>query len=127
MSLTCLSTIAFLIASRPASGPFTFWAWIRPQRTTLGMGRLPSEWNTNYAARYHRAPMAPASPDAGVAGRPGLVRAIGRWDLTAAIVNGVVGSAVFSLPSVIAGLTGTLSPFAFVFAALGIVTTLPGT
>src|SRR4030095_10940553 len=38
MSLTCFSTIAFLMASRPASGPLTFWAWIRPQRTTLGMG-----------------------------------------------------------------------------------------
>src|SRR5258706_4922503 len=42
MSLTCFSTIAFLMASRPASGPLTFWAWIRPQRTTLGMG-APSE------------------------------------------------------------------------------------
>src|SRR4029453_13349529 len=37
MSLTCFSTIAFLMATSPASGPLTFWAWIRPQRTTLGM------------------------------------------------------------------------------------------
>jgi hypothetical protein len=32
----------------------------------------------------------------------GLVRAIGRWDFTAAIINGVIGSGIFSLPSVLA-------------------------
>src|SRR5262245_27923900 len=37
MSFRCLSTIAFLMAGRPASGPFTFLAWIRPARTTRGM------------------------------------------------------------------------------------------
>ena len=30
--------------------------------------------------------------------RPGLVRAIWRWDLTAAIVNGVIGSSIFGMP-----------------------------
>src|SRR6476646_5430331 len=50
MSLTCFSTIAFLMASRPASGPLTFWAWIRPQRTTLGMG-APSEDGTSLYSR----------------------------------------------------------------------------
>ena len=52
---------------------------------------------------------------------PGLVRAIGRWDLTAAIINAVIGSAVFSLPSVLAGLTGAWSPLTFVLAGLGIL------
>jgi len=53
--------------------------------------------------------------------RPGLVRAIGRWDLTAAVINGVIGSAVFGMPAEQAALTGTLSPFAYVFAGLGVL------
>jgi len=44
--------------------------------------------------------------------RPGLVRAIGRWDLTALVVNGVIGSGIFGLPAVLAGLTGEWSPLA---------------
>src|SRR6185503_20306114 len=38
MSFRCLSVIAFLMAGRPSSGPLTFRAWMRAQRTTLGMG-----------------------------------------------------------------------------------------
>ena len=54
--------------------------------------------------------------------RPGLVRAIGRFDLTAAVVNGVIGSAIFGMPGLIAGLVGPLSPLAWVLAGLGILT-----
>ena len=68
--------------------------------------------------------MAAASPDPGVAPPPGLVRAIGRWDFTAAIINGVIGSGIFSLPSVLAGLTGAWSPLTFVLAGLGMLTML---
>jgi amino acid transporter len=68
--------------------------------------------------------MAAARPVPAVAGPPGLVRAIGRWDYTAAIVNGVIGSGIFSLPSVLAGLTGAWSPLAFVLAGLGMLTML---
>lgn len=50
---------------------------------------------------------------------PALLRAIGRWDLTAAVVNGVIGSSIFGLPSVLAGLVGVWSPLACVLAALG--------
>lgn len=50
------------------------------------------------------------------------VRAISRGDLTLAIVNGVVGSAIFGMPAQIAALTGTLSPVAHVIAALGVLT-----
>ena len=53
---------------------------------------------------------------------PGLVRAIGRWDFTAAIINAVVGSSIFTLPSVLAALTGAGSPLAFGLAGLGILT-----
>ena len=56
------------------------------------------------------------------AGRPALVRAIGRWDLTALVVNGVIGSSVFGMPSVLAGLTGAWSPLTVLLAGLGILT-----
>ncbi|PYQ55538.1 MAG: amino acid transporter [Acidobacteria bacterium] len=65
------------------------------------------------------APVSTAEPRPAA---PQLVRAIGRWDFTAAIINAVVGSSIFSLPSVLAGLTGTRSPLAFVAAGLGILT-----
>lgn len=51
-----------------------------------------------------------------------LVRAIGRWDLTAAVVNGVVGSAVFGMPATLAALTGAWSPLASLLAGLGVLT-----
>lgn len=55
---------------------------------------------------------APESPSRG-----GLVRAIGRWSLVALTVNCVIGSGVFGLPSVLAGLVGTASVLAVVVAA----------
>ena len=52
---------------------------------------------------------------------PGLVRAIGRWDLTAAVVNGTIGSSIFGMPAVLAALTGAWSPLAAFWAGLGIL------
>jgi len=51
--------------------------------------------------------------------QPTLVRAIGRWSLAALTINCIIGSGVFGLPSVISGLVGTASPFAWLFAAVG--------
>jgi amino acid transporter len=65
--------------------------------------------------------MLPASPDACERARPTLLRAIGRWDLTAAVVNGVIGSAIFGMPARQAGLVGEWSPLAYVLAGLGIL------
>lgn len=48
----------------------------------------------------------------------GLVRAIGRWSLAALIVNCIIGSGVFGLPSVLAGLLGRASVLAVMLAAL---------
>jgi amino acid transporter len=48
--------------------------------------------------------------------QPSLIRVMGRWSLTAAIVNGVVGSGIFGLPSAIAALTGAWSPLAVLIA-----------
>src|SRR5688500_250938 len=68
-------------------------------------------------------PPLPAAPPALLPPpeRPGLVRAIGRWDLTAAVINGTIGSAIFGMPAVLAGLVGAWSPLAALIAALGIL------
>jgi amino acid transporter len=52
--------------------------------------------------------------------RPTLIRAIGRWALTAAVVNSVIGSGVFGLPSSLAGLAGAWSPVPVLIAGVGI-------
>ena len=48
-----------------------------------------------------------------------LVRAIGRWSLTALVVNSVIGSGVFGLPSTVAGLIAKFSPLAVLLAGAG--------
>ena len=55
-------------------------------------------------------------------GSPRLVRAIRRWDLTAAVVNGVIGSAIFGLPATIAALTGAWSPLVYLVAGAFVLT-----
>lgn len=64
---------------------------------------------------YKRAVSQPA--------QTGLVRAIGRWSLVALVVNSVIGSGIFGLPSVIAGLLGTVSVWAVLLAgaAIGVI------
>jgi amino acid transporter len=54
---------------------------------------------------------APASPD--------LLRAIGRWSLVALVVNSIIGSGVFGLPSTVAALIGNYSPYAVLAAGAG--------
>ncbi len=48
-----------------------------------------------------------------------LVRAIGRWSLTALVVNSIIGSGVFGLPSTVIGLIGKFSPLAVLLAGAG--------
>jgi amino acid transporter len=45
---------------------------------------------------------------------------MGRWTLTALVVNSIIGSGIFGLPSVVAGYVGRQSPLAYVLAAAGI-------
>lgn len=54
---------------------------------------------------------------------PILVRAIGRWSLAALTVNSIIGSGVFGLPALVAGLVGTASPLAVLLAgaAMGLI------
>jgi APA family basic amino acid/polyamine antiporter len=56
-------------------------------------------------------------------GQTQLVRAIGRWSLAALLINSIVGSGVFKLPSEIAGLIGAASTWAVVTvgAAVGVI------
>jgi APA family basic amino acid/polyamine antiporter len=52
-----------------------------------------------------------------------LLRTIGRWSLAALTINSIIGSGVFGLPSVVAGLTAAASPWAVLLAgaAVGII------
>lgn len=54
------------------------------------------------------------------AGRPSLIRAIGKWALTAAVINSVIGSGVFGLPSPVTAFVGEWSPVAVLIAGAGI-------
>jgi basic amino acid/polyamine antiporter, APA family len=49
---------------------------------------------------------------------PTLIRAIGRWSMVALVVNSIIGSGIFGLPSVVAGLVGRWSPEAVLVAGL---------
>lgn len=52
-----------------------------------------------------------------------LVRAIGRWSLSALVINSIIGSGVFGLPSDLARLVGRASPWAVLAAgaAVGVI------
>lgn len=50
--------------------------------------------------------------------QPELVRALGRWSLTALVLNSIIGSGIFGLPSVITALVGGASPLAYLAAAV---------
>ena len=47
-----------------------------------------------------------------------LVRSIGRWTMTALVINGIIGAGIFALPGEINRLLGRASPFAVICAAL---------
>lgn len=49
--------------------------------------------------------------------QPELVRAIGRWDLVAITINGIIGAGIFGLPSTVAKLVGAASPLAYIICA----------
>ncbi|MCU1293288.1 MAG: amino acid/polyamine/organocation transporter, superfamily [Bryobacterales bacterium] len=48
----------------------------------------------------------------------GDARPIGRWSMTALVINCIIGSAIFGVPSEAIRLVGSLSPLAMVVAAL---------
>jgi basic amino acid/polyamine antiporter, APA family len=56
------------------------------------------------------------TPEQQRSAQPQLVRAIGRWSMVALAINSILGSGIFGLPSVIAGLLGGSSPLAVLLA-----------
>jgi basic amino acid/polyamine antiporter, APA family len=48
-----------------------------------------------------------------------LIRTIGRWSLTALVINSIIGSGVFGLPSVVSGRVGQMAPIAYFIAGTG--------
>jgi amino acid transporter len=53
-----------------------------------------------------------------IASKEGLLRGIGRWDLVAIAINGIIGAGIFGLPSKVFALIGSYSLIAFVACAL---------
>lgn len=51
----------------------------------------------------------------------GLIRAVRRWDLVALVINCIIGTGIFGLPSQAYALTGAYSLFAFIACALVVV------
>jgi APA family basic amino acid/polyamine antiporter len=49
-----------------------------------------------------------------------LIRSIGRWTMTALVINTIIGSGVFGLPAELTRLLGRGSPFAIIVGALGV-------
>jgi basic amino acid/polyamine antiporter, APA family len=47
-----------------------------------------------------------------------FVRAIGRWTMTALVINCIIGNAIFGLPSELTRLVGRASPLSMILAAL---------
>lgn len=52
---------------------------------------------------------------------PSLVRVIGRWSLTALMVNSIIGGSIFGLPNLLAAKVGALSPLSYLAAGAGIL------
>ena len=61
----------------------------------------------------------PADSAVGATARPELVRAIGRWSLVALVINCIIGSGIFGLPSLIAGYLGRWAPLGYLVAGAG--------
>jgi amino acid transporter len=55
----------------------------------------------------------------GVQRSNGLVRTIGRWSFTALVINSIIGSGIFGLPSVVSGRVGRMAPVAYLVAGAG--------
>jgi APA family basic amino acid/polyamine antiporter len=62
----------------------------------------------------------PRNPQRVADNHPHLVRAIGRWSLAALMLNTMIGSSIFGLPSLIAAHLGKVSPAGYLVAFAGV-------
>src|SRR3954454_13622658 len=53
---------------------------------------------------------------------PRMLRAIGRWSLSALVINCIIGSGIFGLPALVTGYLGRFAPLGYVVAAFGMGT-----
>ena len=67
----------------------------------------------------HGVPETAPKPSSQDSSNQHLIRAIGRWSLTALVVNSIIGSGVFGLPSAVAARLGKFSPVAVLLAGAG--------
>src|ERR1043165_6123735 len=67
-------------------------------------------------SRMNRNAVVMCAPVSDASG--GLVRAIGRWGLTALVIHCVIGAGIFGFPSRIYALVGGYSPIAFIACGL---------
>src|SRR5687767_11472053 len=51
--------------------------------------------------------------------KPTLIRVLGRWTLTALVLNCIIASGIFGLPDDVARLVGPAAPWAYLLGALG--------
>lgn len=51
--------------------------------------------------------------------KPKLVRVLGRWTLTALVLNCIIASGIFGLPDDVARLVGPAAPWAYILGAIG--------
>jgi amino acid transporter len=84
-------------------------------------GRLQCAPTARKSRRLSLSKDLPPQDEATRAGEPQLIRAMTRLDLTAAVVNGVLGAGIFGAPAGAAALAGAWSPLAVFLAALGIL------
>lgn len=64
------------------------------------------------------APVTTASPPPGESAKPRLARVMGKWTMTALVVNGIIGGGIFLLPSKIAKSTGEAALWGYLIAAV---------
>src|SRR5215469_8700443 len=62
------------------------------------------------------------SPQPWVRRTMAFVRSIGRWTMTALVINCIIGSGIFGLPGELNRLLGRASPLAMIFAAIAMAT-----
>src|SRR5512146_2596010 len=95
-------------------------------RTNTGRGALGAMVaSVRPCADFTRWPLmntSPQSPRAPILqGEAALVRAVGGFALTAAVINVIVGGGIFRMPSALSAQMGMAAPLALVAGALAII------